>query len=491
MPIHGDGSSLVTLTSAAAVGSGVAQAPVTLAAICRATDFGNWRPVYGTNGSTFFLTSGGGAIRYEENGTNSDSPVIRVTANEWVVIAITKAAGTVAPRFHHYRYSNNTWAHENAGAATAAANHTGANIFVGGQPAYTNFWLGEIEVIGHWKRVLTDAEIENLPFSLQAWYAAQPNILMKCDNGSRLVDLRQDATFSSADAGVTASTVSVPVFNYGDGIWVPVRPVVVAGGTSVSFSDSGTGTDALTEIASLTAADSGTGADALTEIASLSAADSGSGSDTITPKASAPLADTGAGTDTISASAALTAADSGSGTDTLSESAKLSVADSGSGADSFSVIAAGAPVFAETGTGTDGFSVKVTVAISDSASGVDSFSPVAHPSIADSGTSTDVISAIGYPTITEVASGSDSFAVPIVSITVSDSATAIENFNIAATFSFADAAVGVDSARSVFGIFLTGTEEEGIMSAKISEPKLLNAETDPDKPTITDARIGY
>jgi hypothetical protein len=473
MPIHGDGSSLVTLTSAAAVGSGVAQAPVTLAAICRATDFGNWRPVYGTNGSTFFLTSGGGAIRYEENGTNSDSPVIRVTANEWVVIAITKAAGTVAPRFHHYRYSNNTWAHENAGAATAAANHTGANIFVGGQPAYTNFWLGEIEVIGHWKRVLTDAEIENLPFSLQAWYAAQPNILMKCDNGSRLVDLRQDATFSSADAGVTASTVSVPVFNYGDGIWVPVRPVVVAGGTSVSFSDSGTG------------------ADALTEIASLSAADSGSGSDTITSKASAPLADTGAGTDTISASAALTAADSGSGTDTLSGSAKLSVADSGSGADSFSVIAAGAPVFAETGTGTDGFSVKVTVAISDSASGVDSFSPVAHPSIADSGTSTDAISAIGYPTITEVASGSDSFAVPIVSITVSDSATAIENFNIAATFSFADAAVGVDSARSVFGIFLTGTEEEGIMSAKISEPKLLNAETDPDKPTITDARIGY
>lgn len=241
MPIHANGGSQVTMTSAGVMGSAVAQAPFTMAAIVNVTDFGNWRQIFGCDGQTFFLTSGGGAIRLEENGTNTDSPTIVVPTGTWVLVSITKASGTAAPRFHMYRYSTNAWTHESSAGTTGANNYTGNHFYVAAQPAFGNNFLGEIEVIGHWQRVLTDAELENLPFTLDAWYSAKPSILLKADPTSvKLSDSSQDLTLVSTDAGITASTVSVPLFNYADGVWVPTAPVPAGGGTTFNDTVSGT-----------------------------------------------------------------------------------------------------------------------------------------------------------------------------------------------------------------------------------------------------------
>jgi hypothetical protein len=336
MPIHANGSSSVKFTSSAAVGLGVAQAPFSWVAIVNAADVADWRALYAPDGATFFLTSGGAHMRLEENGTNTDSPTIVVATGEWVLIGITKASGTATPRFHYYRFSTNAWSHENASGSTAAVNHTGPSIYLGGAPAtYSNFWNGEIEVFGHWKRVLSDAEIENLPFTLQGWYSAKPDILIKADPTSvKLSDSSQDSTLSTTDAGITASTSSVPIFNYTDGVWAPV--IAAATSTikviSAAINGSSTVTATLNVARNLPASINGSSTVTASVVATrkLTAAIAGSSTVTASLKAARVIGNTITGSALVTASVVatrkLTASIAGSSTVTAILSGGASIA---------------------------------------------------------------------------------------------------------------------------------------------------------------------
>jgi hypothetical protein len=165
------------------------------------------------------------------NGTiDSPAPFGWSAADGWCLIAVTKATGSVAPRFHKYVYSTNTWTHQDS--ATAAANRTPtAHAMLGGRedPAgtYVDFFDGDVEIAGAYASVMTDTQIESLPFNLAAWFQAPPSLLDKLDQsatGQKVVDLSGNAFNESAITGTAVATSSVPVFNYGDGIWTPTLP---------------------------------------------------------------------------------------------------------------------------------------------------------------------------------------------------------------------------------------------------------------------------
>jgi hypothetical protein len=91
----------------------------------------------------------------------------------------------------------------------------------------TDFFGGDIAAAGMWGRVLSDAEVELLTFTLIGWHAAVPTALWHLDQSATtqgVSDLTGGGANQSALTGTTVSTNSVPLFNYGDGPWLVVRP---------------------------------------------------------------------------------------------------------------------------------------------------------------------------------------------------------------------------------------------------------------------------
>jgi hypothetical protein len=85
------------------------------------------------------------------------------------------------------------------------------------------------------------------------------------------------------------------------------------GASSISLSDSGSGSDALAVTATVPLADSGSASDALTVQHPQS--DSGTGSDTLAVTATVPLADAGVASDALAVTASIPLADTGAGSD--------------------------------------------------------------------------------------------------------------------------------------------------------------------------------
>jgi hypothetical protein len=183
------------------------------------------------------VSSTGQKIRMVVGGGSSTS-ITSLTLGEWYLIGCSKAAGTVAPRHHIYRYSDGTFVHENNAATVADWSLPATSTFLGALAGGTlNFWDGDIETVGFWNRVLTDAEFENLPFTLAAWYASAPVGLWALDQSAtaqKTVDLSGGGANESAITGTSVSTLSVPVFNYSDGIWLPVEVKPATAGTTLA-----------------------------------------------------------------------------------------------------------------------------------------------------------------------------------------------------------------------------------------------------------------
>lgn len=116
--------------------------------------------------------------------TDAAAPTLNIkVADGWVLVAATKAAGTVAPRFHKYVFSSRVHSHE-AGVATAGDKNGGTNVWIGQSAAASFFWSGEIAALGIWNAVLTDSQIEALAVGLTPWLAVPPTGLWLLDQGS-------------------------------------------------------------------------------------------------------------------------------------------------------------------------------------------------------------------------------------------------------------------------------------------------------------------
>jgi hypothetical protein len=102
-------------------------------------------------------------------GYNTSGSTFTVPVGEWVVLVATKAAGTVAPRFH--MRSAGSWTHETS--STTQPNpptQAGGTVRFAEQSAFF-FYSFDIACAAEWNLALSDAQVEELAGgSTQAWY---------------------------------------------------------------------------------------------------------------------------------------------------------------------------------------------------------------------------------------------------------------------------------------------------------------------------------
>lgn len=236
-------------------GSGSAAAPAygTLVSIFRVTGSGgaNGLVVVNGQGRSFGMylapTSNALALTTQNSG-DPIAPTITVgTGDDWVLCAITKATGSVAPRFHKYAYATNTWSHENYGSNVvnvSGGTQTGWCIGAYSNTGFYSF-LGDIAAAAVFKdRALSDDQLESLPFSLQSWVSLAPSSLWVLDQqatGQSVLDWTGGGANQSAITGTTVSTSSVPILGYGH----PVVPVARFTPPATPYIRSGTGATAL------------------------------------------------------------------------------------------------------------------------------------------------------------------------------------------------------------------------------------------------------
>ncbi|MEV6297849.1 DUF4082 domain-containing protein [Actinoplanes sp. NPDC051861] len=188
---------------------------VTLAAVIRPSSLStNVYPLQVGNG-------GAAAIRIEATttltarfgATANPTSNMPVPTNAWSLVAVTRPAGsTVTPRCHLYVYSTNTWTHLNCSSTvTATSAATGGRM--GHDSIFNVQYDGQIAAGAVWNRELTDAQLENLPYTLTAWRSLSPLnlwLLDQASTGQAIVDQMGVANQSSL-TGTSIGTSSVPI----------------------------------------------------------------------------------------------------------------------------------------------------------------------------------------------------------------------------------------------------------------------------------------
>lgn len=153
------------------------------------------------------------------NGSGVSNSASTLVANTWYFLGASKATGTQAGRFRLYDYATHTFTHdtsvETLTDGTAAASPT---LYIGSYRGSAEFWNGDMVVQAVWNRVLTDAEFENLPYSLSYWNASNPSVGHLYDQAAtttKINDWTGGGSKESARTGTTVSANAVPVFSYG------------------------------------------------------------------------------------------------------------------------------------------------------------------------------------------------------------------------------------------------------------------------------------
>jgi len=192
----------------------------------------------------------------------------------YVLLAAMKASGSQTPRMHKYSYETDTWTHENASSSMADWS-VGNPVYIGRDASGSVRFTGDIAALGFFaNKVLTDAQVEELPFSLTSWTSLGATSLWVLDQESTtqdVVDWTGGGGNQTALTGTAVSTESVPGLGYG-------HPVLVAthnGGGGGPATQDGTasldGTGSLTPTATAersgTATAAGTGSLAATAAA--------------------------------------------------------------------------------------------------------------------------------------------------------------------------------------------------------------------------------
>lgn len=155
-------------------------------------------------------------LRFWNGTSTADSALTFTVADGWSLIGCSKDTGTVAPRFHKYTYAGNSWTHQNSG--TSVANYSVSSSEGPSLGYIANSYNGELALVGLWNVILTDAQVECLPFSLASWFQVNPMGLWLLDQAStsqKVLDLSGNGSHENGISGTSVSTSSVPVFSYG------------------------------------------------------------------------------------------------------------------------------------------------------------------------------------------------------------------------------------------------------------------------------------
>jgi hypothetical protein len=146
--------------------------------------------------------------------STAESDVAAITlqeANNWQLIAVTKASGTVAARGHRYVYDSTTWTHSDSASAVADSSTPTTSLTIGDRPGAANNWSGNILIAGVWNTVLSDSAIEALITGTQAWVDAAPLEAWRLDTMSAISSFGTSGTADETSrSGTTLDTGNAP-----------------------------------------------------------------------------------------------------------------------------------------------------------------------------------------------------------------------------------------------------------------------------------------
>jgi hypothetical protein len=228
------------------------------------------------------------------------------------------------------------------------------------------------------------------------------------------------------------------------------------GGTYVTVTDSGSGADAIGQIAvALGVSDAGSAVDALPGArAVLGVADAGAGADMVSylHNLLSAITDTGHGTESLGVSAGLAVQDSGVGTDSAGVAVSILVTDTGSGVDAVTLIADVIKRVTDVGSGIDAIGgITVQAGVSDAGQGADTAGVRVSLTVTDLGSAVDLVSTLqaALVTIADAGHGADTVGPVSVSLAVADSCQGIDVIGaVQALLRVLDAGAGVDIASS-------------------------------------------
>ncbi len=155
-----------------------------------------------------------------------------VAADGWCLVGVSKASGTVNPRFYRYKFTSPTWARENAVGTLANGTGTAASFRLGATSGSTFPINADIAAAVMFNRVLSDAETELLPGSYAAWFALAPSAVWILDQDvvstHKVLDWTGNGANEASGTGTTVSSVGPPI-SYGGDVLLPMA-VPAAGG---------------------------------------------------------------------------------------------------------------------------------------------------------------------------------------------------------------------------------------------------------------------
>jgi hypothetical protein len=209
----------------------------TFVGICKRASVGGQHSIVGLNYSTDVSAmmqwqDTTNKLKFSVNGANvfQVSTFTVPVASNWVLVAAGKTSGTTTPRFHLYVYDTNTWTHEDAaGTMIDGSGQTTTTVEIGSIFNGFDSFDGDIALAGIFPSVLTDAQVETLPFSLMAWLSLSPAglwLLDQSDTAQNVIDMTGGGANQTAITGTSVSTNSVPIFSYGYPVLRAERPVV-------------------------------------------------------------------------------------------------------------------------------------------------------------------------------------------------------------------------------------------------------------------------
>jgi hypothetical protein len=268
----------------------------TFAAIIRRTSDNDFHSLISLESASghrggLWVTNGGGSggdLQVVSSGFDT-SFGFTIPNNVTAFVAATKDDGdSITPNGWLYRYDTDTWSTA-AGVGTINEDSDTITTLRVGNWEGTDFWyIGDIGIDAGWSRALTDAQIRQLPFSLQAWYASAPtfgHLLDQQATGQNVIDWTGGGANQTALSNTSVSTTSLPVFSYG---FDPVAPhSAPAGGADATPTPAATAT--VTSLPAATVSAGSTAAPASTAaVVALPAAAKSAGS-TLTPAATAAV----------------------------------------------------------------------------------------------------------------------------------------------------------------------------------------------------------
>jgi len=121
----------------------------------------------GSFGSLEVATTAGGELFIYIDGDESyGGPIV---AGEWLMVAVTKTAGTSVPRMHVYRYSTGTWVHEDGDAPVGDVSTVVQTVAFGAWEQTQDPWDGQIAAVAMWDAALTEQQLDGLTARLADW----------------------------------------------------------------------------------------------------------------------------------------------------------------------------------------------------------------------------------------------------------------------------------------------------------------------------------